>query len=104
MVSGFSKISVDVPPFTLADGKPAEPVGLNVRGLRRAGVETTERVLLAKAFKLLYRSNLNLSQALEQLAAFETTCPELQYLIDFLQTSRSGYAGRGNDPAGRKHG
>jgi UDP-N-acetylglucosamine acyltransferase len=103
MVSGFSKISVDVPPFTLADGKPAEPVGLNVRGLRRAGVEATERVLLAKAFKILYRSNLNLSQALEQLTAFDTTCPELQYLIDFLQASRSGYAGRGNDPAGRRH-
>lgn len=104
MVSGFSKISVDVPPFTLADGKPAEPVGLNVRGLRRAGVETAERALLAKAFKVLYRSQLNLSQALEQLVAFEPPCPELQYLIDFLQASRSGYAGRGNDPAGRKHG
>jgi UDP-N-acetylglucosamine acyltransferase len=104
MVSGFSKISVDIPPFTLADGKPAEPVGLNVRGLRRAGVETAERVLLAKAFKLLYRSNLNHSHALEQIEAFETTCPELQYLVNFLRESRSGYAGRGNDPAGRRHG
>lgn len=101
MVSGFSKISVDIPPFALADGKPARVISLNVRGLRRAGLDAADRMCLAKAYKLLYRSGLNLTQALEQLVQEEVS-PEVQYLIDFLQKTRSGFAGRGNDPQGHR--
>jgi len=104
MVSGFSKISIDVPPFALADGKPARVVGLNVRGLRRAGLGVESRVCLAKAFKLLYRSGLNLSQALAELAAQADRCPEVDYLIRFLEKARGGFAGRGNDPQGKRDG
>ena len=104
MVSGFSKISVDIPPFALADGKPARVVSLNVRGLRRAGIAAESRALLAKTFRLLYRSNLNLSQALDQLAQELNSCAEVDYLVEFLQRTRNGFAGRANDPAGNKHG
>lgn len=102
MVSGFSKISVDIPPFALADGKPAKVVALNVRGLRRMGLSVENRTQLAKAFKLLYRSDLNLSQALEQLAKQTDGCAEVEYLMEFLKKTRDGYAGRANDPAGKK--
>ncbi len=104
MVSGFSKISVDIPPFALADGKPARVVGLNVRGLRRAGISAESRVGLAKAFKVLFRSGLNLSNALEQLAQAETACPEVEYLVRFLEKARSGFAGRAEDPQGSRDG
>lgn len=104
MVSGFSKISVDIPPFALADGKPARVVALNVRGLRRAGIDADSRALLAKAFKTLYRSDLNLSQALDQLLKEEQPSPEVSYLIHFLEQTREGFVGRGNDPAGKSHG
>lgn len=102
MVSGFSKISMDIPPFALADGKPARVVALNIRGLRRAGLSVENRAELAKVFRVLYRSSLNLSQALEQLANEPIACAEVEYLIAFLKKTRDGYAGRANDPAGKK--
>jgi len=102
MVSGFSKISVDIPPFALADGKPARVISLNVRGLRRAGMDTEVRARLAKAFKVLYRSGLNLSNALEQLAGEPDDSPEVGYLISFLEKVQKGFAGRANDPQGKR--
>lgn len=104
MVSGFSKISVDIPPFALADGKPARVVSLNVRGLRRAGLDAEARSRLGKAFKVLYRSGLNLTGALAQLAAEANDCPEVAYLIAFLEKTRNGFAGRANDPQGSRNG
>ncbi|NIM05574.1 MAG: acyl-[acyl-carrier-protein]--UDP-N-acetylglucosamine O-acyltransferase, partial [Armatimonadetes bacterium] len=103
MISGFSKISVDVPPFALADGKPARVVSLNVRGLRRAGLDDKVRSCLAKAYKILFRSNLNLSNALSQLAQETNECPEITYLIEFLEETRNGFGGRANDPQGKRN-
>lgn len=102
MVSGFSKISVDVPPFMLADGKPARVISLNVRGLRRAGMGPEVRAQLAKAFKVLYRSGLNLSNALAQVVAEVEAGPEVAYLVDFLKQTHSGFAGRASDPQGNR--
>ena len=43
MIGGFSKVVQDVPPFMMADGRPSRVYGLNVLGLRRAGVVTATR-------------------------------------------------------------
>ena len=68
IVGGLSKVVQDVPPFCMADGRPSKIHGLNVRGLRRNGIEQEERNQISKAFKLLYRSELNTSQALERIS------------------------------------
>jgi UDP-N-acetylglucosamine acyltransferase len=67
MVQGSSAFGKDLPPFTLAAERNAI-FGLNVIGIRRAGFNSTEREDIKAAFKLLYLSALNLSQAIEAAA------------------------------------
>jgi UDP-N-acetylglucosamine acyltransferase len=94
MVSGFSKMSQDVPPFSLADGKPARVIGPNLVGLRRAGMEVETRRALQRAFRLIYRSDLEFPKALAQVAAELGHIPEVAYLLDFLHRMRNGRVGR----------
>jgi UDP-N-acetylglucosamine acyltransferase len=93
MIGGMSKINVNIPPFMLADGSPCRVMDLNTIGLRRHGVPPTVRAVLRQAYKLLYRSNLNLSQAMERIEDELEPCEELEYLILFLRLG--GFAGRG---------
>jgi UDP-N-acetylglucosamine acyltransferase len=97
MIGGISKVVQDVPPFMMADGRPCEVVGLNVRGLRRAGVSAQSRADLKQAYKLLYRSQLNTSQALEAIDAETQPGLERDYLLDFVRQIRFGSNGRQND-------
>ncbi len=94
MVGGFSKLVQDVPPFTMTDGRPAKVCDLNVIGLRRNGVGPKERAEVRKCYKLLYRSNLNVSQALEAIEREVERNPEVDYLIEFIRNMREGYGGR----------
>src|SRR3989441_8438241 len=57
-VGGVSKVTADVPPYMLVDGIPAVAHGINVVGLRRAGMPAPERRVLQDAYRLLYRSGL----------------------------------------------
>jgi UDP-N-acetylglucosamine acyltransferase len=68
MVQGNSGVGQDLPPFVMAAGRNSV-VGLNVVGLRRAGFSAEQRAEIKSAFKLLYLSGLNLSQALEKAEA-----------------------------------
>lgn len=94
MVGGCSRVSQDVPPFMIVEGNPAVLRGLNVVGLRRAGISAETRNLLKSAYRLLYRSGLNLSQALDRIAEELEDNPELQYLVDFLSNLKYGRVGR----------
>ncbi|MCL6519137.1 MAG: acyl-ACP--UDP-N-acetylglucosamine O-acyltransferase [Armatimonadetes bacterium] len=94
MIGGHSKIVQDVPPFMMADGRPARVCELNVIGLRRSGVPPKVRAELRQAYKLLYRSNLNLSQAIETIVADIEPSPERDYLLDFVRNIKFGFAGR----------
>jgi UDP-N-acetylglucosamine acyltransferase len=98
MLGGFSKVVQDVPPFMMVDGRPAEVVQLNVRGLRRAGMTPHVRSGLKQAYRLLSRSNLNLSQAIEAVEGEVEPSEERDYLLAFLSNIRRGYSGRQNDP------
>lgn len=97
MLGGDSKVVQDVPPFMLADGRPASVLELNVRGLRRSGVVAPSRAALRQAYKLLYRSNLNVSQALEAITEEIEPNEELNYLVAFMQRIKEGSSGRQND-------
>jgi UDP-N-acetylglucosamine acyltransferase len=100
MIGGMSKVVQDIPPFMMADGRPTEVVGLNVLGLRRAGVGAPSRAGLKQAYRLFYRSNLNLSQAIEAVETEVEPTEEREYLLEFMKTMRQGYGGRGNWPKG----
>jgi len=94
MVGGYSKIVQDVPPFSMVDGRPAKVYDLNVIGLRRSGVRPDVRNGLRQAYKLLYRSNLNLSQAVESIESEIEPSPERDYLLEFVRNVKVGFAGR----------
>src|SRR5437867_1199814 len=70
MVQGSSAFGKDLPPFVIAAERNSV-FGVNVVGLRRAGFSVQDRDELKAAFKLLYMSGLNISQALEKAAAME---------------------------------
>jgi len=90
MIGGCSKVNQDVPPFSLVDGNPATLRGLNIVGLKRADVPSENQKVLHRAFKILFNSGLNRSHAVlevkEQLSSF----PEINLLLDFIQTSKRG--------------
>ena len=99
IVGGLSKVVQDVPPFCMADGRPSKIHGLNIRGLRRNGVPPEERNQIGKAFKLLYRSGLNTSQALERIREEVPPSETLDDLIAFIERVREGRLGRQDETA-----
>jgi UDP-N-acetylglucosamine acyltransferase len=96
MLGGFGKVNQDIPPFMLADGNPMRVVEINKIGLRRHGVPPNVRSIIRQAYKILYRSNANLSQALARIEDELETSEELQYLVQFLRGTQGGVGGRGN--------
>lgn len=94
MLSAMSKVVQDVPPFCLADGRPAKITGLNIRGLRRNGISSEQRNQVSAAFKYLYRSGLNTSQALERIYAEVPPSESLDYFLQFVERVREGRLGR----------
>jgi len=102
MVGGMSKVCRDIPPYALADGRPAQVVGPNSVGVRRAGLPRQAQDALKEAFRIIYRSGLNLSQALEQVRAQVDQCEQVQRLVNFLEEVFRGYGGRARDPRGQK--
>jgi UDP-N-acetylglucosamine acyltransferase len=90
MLGGCTKIVQDVAPYTIADGNPAAARALNTVGLDRNHVSQTSREALQAAFKLLYKSGLNTTQALEKILALDPCPPEVQHLADFVRSSQRG--------------
>jgi UDP-N-acetylglucosamine acyltransferase len=87
IAQGNSAASKDVPPFCVLAG-PNGIAGLNVVGLRRAGFEAETRAELKTAFKLLYQSGLNLTQAIAA-AKEKTWGAEARIFWDFVETATS---------------
>lgn len=88
MVGGGSKVNLDVPPFVTVDGVPARAVGLNLVGLKRAGVDEAEIRALKRAYRLLFRSKLPLAEALAGIDAIEGT--RVRHLAEFVRASERG--------------
>jgi UDP-N-acetylglucosamine acyltransferase len=90
MVGGCSRIPQDVPPYFIAEGNPVEVRGVNVVGLRRAGMDADARQKLQRAYKILYRSGRSTAQALEQIRAEVEPSPEIEHLCDFIASTKRG--------------
>jgi len=84
MIGGKSRVVKDIPPFMLVEGNPTAVYGLNNVGLKRANLEPEVLAELKEAHRILYRSNLNLSTALERLRDTMRS-DEGRELIAFLQ-------------------
>lgn len=90
MIGAHTMVTKDVPPYILVDGDPARPYGVNILGLRRNGLTPETRMEIQRAYKILYRSNLNVSQAIEKMQQRLTGSEEINHFIGFLQGTERG--------------
>jgi UDP-N-acetylglucosamine acyltransferase len=86
MVQGSSAFGKDLPPFVVAAERNSV-FGLNIVGMRRAGFDASDREEIKEAFKLVYLSGLNTSQALEKAKTMTLGAPAREFL-DFVATSK----------------
>ncbi|HYE33250.1 MAG TPA: acyl-ACP--UDP-N-acetylglucosamine O-acyltransferase [Methylomirabilota bacterium] len=102
LMQGGSGVSKDLPPFTIAMANNTI-CGLNIIGLRRAGVSPAHRLELKRAYRLLFRSGLRMKDAIVA-ARVECASPFSEQLISFVETSKRGVcadirgAGTQDDP------
>jgi UDP-N-acetylglucosamine acyltransferase len=89
-VGGGSRVAKDVPPYVRAAGNPLRVVGLNGIGLARRGMPADVVTALKRAYRLLYRSRLNVTQALERIRAELPAIEEIRYLVEFVESSQRG--------------
>jgi UDP-N-acetylglucosamine acyltransferase len=89
-IGGASRVPQDVPPYVMAVGNPIRLYGLNSVGLRRNGFSHETMRELKRAYRLLFRSDLSLSQALARVAAEVQPIPEVQHLVSFIEASPRG--------------
>jgi UDP-N-acetylglucosamine acyltransferase len=97
MVQGSSAFGKDLPPFVIAAERNSV-FGVNVVGLRRAGFSAKDRDDIKTAFKLVYLSGLNISQALRKAAPLNLGAPAREFL-DFVANAKE----RGICPLKRGH-
>ena len=94
MVGGVSRVNQDVPPYMLCgvSGGDVKVVGPNVVGLTRRGFAKDTIAALKEAARILYRSGLNRSQALERIENDLEQIEEIKYLVHFYRNSQRGVA------------
>ena len=89
LMRGLSGASRDVPPYSIVDWQHTVR-GVNVVGLKRAGLEEQKIRRLKEAFRVLFRKGRNLGLAVRELEAKKDLAPEVQTLLEFIKTSKRG--------------
>lgn len=97
MVGGFSRLSRDVAPYTIGGGDPFRLAGLNLVGLKRRGFSNEERETLGQAFKITFRSNLLLEEALQKIEKEVDMNEHVAHWIAFCRSSERGLLDMGSD-------
>lgn len=97
LVRGLAAVTMDVPPFWILDS-PNIPVGVNVVGMRRAGMPSADIQAVRKAFNLIYRGDLMLSLAVTRVEAELGANPVIQEVVRFIRASKRGIPGAHRHP------
>ncbi len=90
MIGGGFRVPQDVCPYAMAGGYPLRIVGLNKIGLSRRGFKPETLQMLHRAFKILFFSNLNRTQAVEKMEAELELTKEIRIILDFIKSSTRG--------------
>jgi UDP-N-acetylglucosamine acyltransferase len=83
-------VAKDVPPFIKAVGNPVKLYGLNSVGLQRSGFSDEVVRELKRAYRLFFRSELNVSQAMERARSELQPLPEVEHFLQFIEESQRG--------------
>ncbi len=89
-VGGGSRVAKDVLPYVKIAGSPPKVSGLNTVGLKRRGFEDSQLESIKAAYRLIYRSGLNVTQAIERIEIEVEPSEEIETLLDFIRGSQRG--------------
>jgi UDP-N-acetylglucosamine acyltransferase len=87
---GGSRVPMDIVPYIKVAGNPPVVGGLNTVGLQRAGFSKEAIAVLKKAYRLLFRSNLNVAQAVAEIKRELPPTDEIRHLLEFIEGSQRG--------------
>jgi len=90
IIGGASGVPKDIPPYTCAAGNRAKLFGLNTVGLKRHHIPESTLLALKQAYRILFRSHLTLSKAIEKVEGEVPALPEIRHLLDFIKNSKRG--------------
>jgi UDP-N-acetylglucosamine acyltransferase len=90
MTGGCSKIVQDVPPFFIADGNPARVRGANTVGLQRKGFNSETIKQIKECYRILYRKDLNVAQAVDEIRSTLPDTPEMEVFVRFISATSRG--------------
>ncbi len=90
MLQGGSRFSKDIPPYIIAGRDPIAYCGINIVGLRRHGFSNELIENIHNTYRIIYQSGLNVSEALEKVKNEIPSSPEIEYIIEFVQSSKRG--------------
>lgn len=92
MIGGGTLVSLDVPPYmiTTQHQRGAKLRGLNLIGLKRRGFSDATISLLKKAYRTLFMADLKLPEAIAKIRQEILACPEVDYLLNFIEHSERG--------------
>jgi UDP-N-acetylglucosamine acyltransferase len=86
-LAGGSIVTRDVPPYVMVAGNPGVPHAVNSEGLKRRGFTEEQVRSIREAYRIVYRCDLKLSEALERLEASASEKLELRLFVDFIRSS-----------------
>ncbi len=90
MIQGGSKVTKDVPPFSLAGREPLSYTGINSVGLRRRNFENESIYEIQEIYRIIYQRNLNISDAVDFIEANLPASKERDEIILFIRNSKRG--------------
>ena len=89
-IGGRRLVLQDIPPYILATGEPVQYSGINSIGLRRRNFDSDQRSLIKKAYKLIYRSKLNTTDAISNIKENLEQTKEIKNIVKFVENSERG--------------
>lgn len=89
MIQGGCRFSLDIPPYVIAGKEPTRYAGLNLVGLRRRGFSNELIQHIHEAYRLLYSKGV-LKEGIQEIKNNLQITPEIQYIIDFVESSKRG--------------
>jgi UDP-N-acetylglucosamine acyltransferase len=90
MIGGASAVNKDVPPYVTASGNHARLYGLNLIGMKRRGFSVEVLQALKDSYRIIFRSSLLLSQAVDRVRTDVPDLLEVRHFLDFIQQSKRG--------------
>lgn len=90
MIGGASAVNKDVPPYVTASGNHAKLYGLNLIGMKRRGFSPEALQALKEAYRIVFRTGLLVSLAIERVRKEVADLPEVRHFLDFIINSPRG--------------